>query len=842
MRNALSVLFVFAICIGYINAQQAVIVSVRAYFDRLVGGTNLTACRPTADKAFGGPQDQPTCTSLQYPVPPGAQGRWGVPASGNGKSGLGFEGRLDQNVQINQPFYLGYLNHFNFPIYNAASSCYLNLIFTVKNLQGVAIAQNIFSYQFNIDETTNRPPCPYPGTKNCSDRIDFASAFDSSQSFSIGQVNYTLRLDGFRESNISSSSSVNFFISNEEQTSTAFLFGAITFACPVCRGNVSYTVTSDNQCVCNCSSVQCPSGQVPGADCACACPNLNICGTGVLRTNCTCDCPNCTAPKVHLSQYDCSCDCPPNYCNGNPINTNTCACTCPPTCPIPNEIRDARCNCYCPNNTCPTPKIEDPNPNVCNCICPGTCGEGYTQNTNDCSCTCTRTCPNGQQLNTTTCACAACVGNWTKSNVTGLCTVCGLTSCPSNAESVDPTTCTCQCTSLRCDLYFNSSVVDLDNYCACRPCRAGECVCGNGIVEPGEECDSGNFTFNPCCVNCRYTRDPCDDGNPCTSFDFCNGTGSCFGTYKCPQSTECVSVYCNATGTCVEEFLPENTPCGSGNFCDERCATDTDPQNPFGYGCVATPWVCTDNYTLDCLYPECDNDAQGCVFRSSNGTSCTDSNDCTLNDMCVEGVCNGTRRSCPEDTNECTLAVCNPVGGCGFQLLNNVPCNADNNLCTVDDTCFGGVCRAGRNVICTTAEQCKSTSCNSSTGLCEYFNREENSTCDDTNVCTKDDRCINGTCIGDIDESLLESPPCGNPPLPSVSPADPTNLVVIFVVTGAAALIGAIAGLAVLLKKIRDSRLLDPDTWNPDTFSSVGANPLYQGSSKVVDNRLYNDG
>lgn len=59
------------------------------------------------------------------------------------------------------------------------------------------------------------------------------------------------------------------------------------------------------------------------------------------------------------------------------------------------------------------------------------------------------------------------------------------------------------------------------------------------------------------------------------------------GTYKCPQSTECVSVYCNATGTCVEEFLPENTPCGSGNFCDERCATDTDPQNPFG---LKLPW------------------------------------------------------------------------------------------------------------------------------------------------------------------------------------------------------------------------------------------------------------
>jgi len=205
----------------------------------------------------------------------------------------------------------------------------------------------------------------------------------------------------------------------------------------------------------------------------------------------------------------------------------------------------------------------------------------------------------------------------------------------------------------------------------------------------------------------------------------------------------------------------------------------------------------------------------------------------------MEGVCNGTTRFCPEDDNPCTLAVCNPVGGCGFTLLNNVPCNADNSYCTVDDTCFGGICRAGRNVICTTSEQCKTTNCNVNNGLCEYFDREDNSTCDDKNVCTKNDACFNGTCIGEIDDSLLERPPCGNPPVPSVSPADPTNVVIIFVVAGAAALIGAIAGLAFLIKKIRDSRLTDPDTWNPDTFSSVGANPLYQGSHKVVTNRMY---
>jgi len=63
--------------------------------------------------------------------------------------------------------------------------------------------------------------------------------------------------------------------------------------------------------------------------------------------------------------------------------------------------------------------------------------------------------------------------------------------------------------------------------------------------------------------------------------------------------------------------------------------------------------------------------------------------------------------------------------------------------------------------------------------------------------------------------------------------------IIIFAIIGAAVLIGAIAGLAILIKKIRDSKLLNPDTWNPDTFSSIGSNPLYKGSEKTMDNALY---
>jgi len=58
-------------------------------------------------------------------------------------------------------------------------------------------------------------------------------------------------------------------------------------------------------------------------------------------------------------------------------------------------------------------------------------------------------------------------------------------------------------------------------------------ICGDGSLDPGEECDDANAVDGDCCsANCKL--DPvgtvCDDGLTCTIGDQCDGFGVCRGT------------------------------------------------------------------------------------------------------------------------------------------------------------------------------------------------------------------------------------------------------------------------------------------------------------------------
>ena len=56
--------------------------------------------------------------------------------------------------------------------------------------------------------------------------------------------------------------------------------------------------------------------------------------------------------------------------------------------------------------------------------------------------------------------------------------------------------------------------------------------CGNGVVTMGEQCDDGNFSVGDCCdASCSFETagSSCDDDEPCTLADACDGAGTCSG-------------------------------------------------------------------------------------------------------------------------------------------------------------------------------------------------------------------------------------------------------------------------------------------------------------------------
>jgi cysteine-rich repeat protein len=120
--------------------------------------------------------------------------------------------------------------------------------------------------------------------------------------------------------------------------------------------------------------------------------------------------------------------------------------------------------------------------------------------------------------------------------------------------------------------------------------------CGNGNLDPGEECDDGNGNGGDCCsAGCRLEPDgqPCSGGNACTTSQTCSG-GVCGG--------------------------------GAAVTCD-----DGDP----------------------CTADACDP-AAGCVFAAAgaDGVACDDGDACTESDACGAGACSGKRVCGVDPTSE----------------------------------------------------------------------------------------------------------------------------------------------------------------------------------------------
>lgn len=169
-------------------------------------------------------------------------------------------------------------------------------------------------------------------------------------------------------------------------------------------------------------------------------------------------------------------------------------------------------------------------------------------------------------------------------------------------------------------------------------CEGGGEPCGNGIVDPGEDCDGPSQCCNPTTCTFEPASTPCDaDENLCTT-DHCDGEGACvfLSASECPDD---------------------------GNTCNgpEGCDPDTGE--------------CTSGPPLP------------------NGTECDDDDACTTGGSCQEGDCLGGPPPDCGDGDLCTVDDCDPTSGC---VNPPVICD-DDEACNGFETCNAatGACEAG---------------------------------------------------------------------------------------------------------------------------------------------------
>ncbi|KAF9269036.1 zinc metalloprotease [Marasmius fiardii PR-910] len=170
-------------------------------------------------------------------------------------------------------------------------------------------------------------------------------------------------------------------------------------------------------------------------------------------------------------------------------------------------------------------------------------------------------------------------------------------------------------------------------------------MCGNGIVEEGEDCDPGANKTSPCCDSstCKFTNNArCD-----------------------PQSSTCCTQQC--------QFASQDTICRPSK--DSRCDVEEK--------CTGTSGICPS----DVMKP--------------NGESCGDNNLKCASGICTSvalqcqsvGASMGLREACPQSQNTCELTCQNPNATNSCIRLSSPM--IDGSPCGLAGTCVGGQCRSG---------------------------------------------------------------------------------------------------------------------------------------------------
>jgi hypothetical protein len=348
----------------------------------------------------------------------------------------------------------------------------------------------------------------------------------------------------------------------------------------------------------------------------------------------------------------------------------------------------------------------------------------------------------------------------------------------------------------------------------CRPCAAaGDCA---GAAGTEDACvgygDQGAFCGGKC-----GAEDECPWGFACQAVVTVDGIelAQCVAeTGLCPCTDAAIELglftHCqvsNDSGTCQGKricTMDGLTDCDAAepaaevcNGLDDDCDGDVDEPVDVGGEYVS---LCHDDN--DCTLDAC-NGADGCHHEDLTEGECLDGDACTIGDHCHQGICVGQPIAC-DDGDVCTDDICDGLGGCTTQY-NTANCD-DADPCTVNDLCKEGIC-GGYPVDCecTLDAHCQSledgnlcngtllcditklpytckvkpetviacpepdtgpdaiclqSTCDPVAGQCSLVADHEGFSCDDGDLCSIGDKCIEGLCTGGVPLLCKDDNPC----------------------------------------------------------------------------------
>ncbi len=240
-------------------------------------------------------------------------------------------------------------------------------------------------------------------------------------------------------------------------------------------------------------------------------------------------------------------------------------------------------------------------------------------------------------------------------------------------------------------------------------------VCGNGVVEEGEDCDDESED----CVDCMFLcgNGALDDGETCDT-GITEGPGAC--PSACDDADACTTNVLQGSDCSAECVFDAITACADDDGC---CAPGCNANNDNDCASVCDNGVVEPGETCDQNCPSCD-DGNACTADLATGSAATCDLTCSNTPItsCVDddGCC---PMGCDQTTdNDCSATCGDMVVDANETCDGNCPTNCDDGDVCTNNTLTGSPAQC--NVVCqdtplgclaNTTDGCCPAGCNANT-------------------------------------------------------------------------------------------------------------------------------